>query len=83
VPVALPSASTIQSFALLGFWRDGGLTFQSQYFSPEQGSNTAMLYGLVSSEPIDTRNPEPATMILLATGLGAIAVIRRRTHRNG
>jgi len=68
---------------LLGFSQDGGLSYGSQFFSPEGLTNTAMLYGLVSSDPAPIPNPEPATVVLLGTGL-AFAVYggRRRARRS-
>jgi hypothetical protein len=66
---------------LLGFSQDGGLTFSSRYFSPENGSNTAMLYGMVSSDPAPIPNPEPATIALFGTGLLAAIAARRRARR--
>ena len=67
---------------LLGFSQDGGLTYGSQFFSPEGGTNTAMLYGLVSSDPAPIPNPEPATVVLLGTGL-ALAVYAGRRRARG
>jgi hypothetical protein len=68
-------------FQLLGFSQDGGLTFSSRYLSPENGSNTAMLYGMVSSDPAPIPNPEPATLALFGTGPLAAIAARRRARR--
>ena len=62
-------------FNLLGFSTDGGVTFSSQFSSPEGGTNTAQLYGRVTSQPVGV--PEPASLLLFGCGL-AVAVAARR-----
>ena len=64
-------------FNLLGFSLDGGMTFDSQFLSPERGSNTVGLYGIVSSVPV----PEPGTLSLLGAGLAAAGIRRFRKRR--
>lgn len=61
-------------FNLLGFSQNGGATYSSVYRSPEGGSNTTALFGMVSSQPV----PEPATLVLLGLGVGGLAIARLR-----
>jgi hypothetical protein len=79
-PLWMAEAAPFRSFRVLGFSQDGGHTFASQFFSPERGSNTAMLYAQVEPAPIP--NPEPATFVLFGTGLAVAVLARHRARRS-
>jgi hypothetical protein len=63
-------------FELLGLSSNGGVTFPTQFISPEGTTNAAHLYGRITST--NTVVPEPATMILFGSGLMALVAHRRR-----
>jgi hypothetical protein len=70
--------STAYYFNLLGFSKDGGATFNTTFQSREGFSNDASLYGTLALQP--TVVPEPASLLLIGSGLAA-AAIRRRARR--
>ncbi len=65
-------------FSLLGFSQDGGTTIDTQFFTSENTVNTTQLYAIITEEAIPTV-PEPTTLVLLGTGLGALGLVAR--HR--
>lgn len=68
---------------LLGFSSDGGTTIRTDFSSPEgNGANpaTAGVYARITSEipPPQNTIPEPATLLLMAGGLGGLMKFRRK-----
>ncbi len=66
-------------FNLLGFSTNGGASFSTQFSSPEGGTNTALLYGNVTAQPVGV--PEPSSLLLFSTGLGLVGFRRRFSTR--
>jgi hypothetical protein len=64
-------------FNLLGFSIDGGVTFDSVFQSPEGQSNTAALYGQLTTRPV----AEPGLLTLFGVSLTVTARRLRRVRR--
>lgn len=78
VNVPITVGTDLYFFNLLGFSVDGGASFQSVFSSPEGGHNAALLYGRLTAEPV----PEPASLLLFAGALTAVAARLRRGVRH-
>lgn len=61
-------------FELLGFSRDGGLTFEDYTYANERSSTTAEIYGRIDAVPV------PAALWLFGSGLVALGALVRRKN---
>ncbi|MCW9047126.1 MAG: VPLPA-CTERM sorting domain-containing protein [Gammaproteobacteria bacterium] len=62
-------------FEILGFSRDGGLTFEDSTFANERSSTTAEIYGQIQAVPV------PAALWLFGSGLLTLGALVKRKNR--
>lgn len=73
------SGGSLYTLALQGFSTDGGVTFTSQFLSPEGSTATADIYARIIPSVTDV--PEPFTVSLFGAGLAGVSAIRRRRKK--
>jgi hypothetical protein len=76
VNVPIMVGTDLYFFNLLGFSTDGGVTIENVFSSPEGGTNSAQLYGQLTTKPV----PEPAALLLFGGALTVIAMRMRRAQ---
>jgi len=70
--------NTDYTLRLLGFSFDGGQSFIEDFNVPEGATRNVGIYGQIVERPSNV--PVPASLPLLAAGMTALAIARRRRH---